>query len=74
MNKGSLKEAERFLKPDEQVLNVEGVNLEKSQGLLTISLLLRPLMEKGEKKFNETLWSEFLKTPKIVLFPVMMWN
>lgn len=33
-NKGSLKEAERFLKPDEQVLHVEAVNLDRGPGVL----------------------------------------
>jgi hypothetical protein len=37
LNKGSLKEAESYLKDDEQVLHVEGVNLGKTPGILVVT-------------------------------------
>ncbi|MNK90327.1 hypothetical protein D3C87_1103750 [compost metagenome] len=37
MNKGSLKEAESFLKSDEEILNVENVNLDKGPGILVVT-------------------------------------
>ncbi|KGE17416.1 PH domain-containing protein [Paenibacillus wynnii] len=37
MNKGSINEAEGYLKPDEQVLNVEIVNLDKGPGILVVT-------------------------------------
>ncbi|CAH0122176.1 hypothetical protein PAE9249_04723 [Paenibacillus sp. CECT 9249] len=36
-NQGSLIEAERFLKPDEQVLHVEPVNLDRGPGVLVVT-------------------------------------
>ncbi|TQR47139.1 PH domain-containing protein [Paenibacillus popilliae] len=37
MNKSSLKEAESYLKDDEQVLNVENVNLDEGPGIFVVT-------------------------------------